>query len=103
MDLEAGDRTVNFMNVGPDQIHLAIIEVYHEGVTEGAREAFEEKRDGPSGVDSAGSSDRPGCESLPADALQSGRTYLFQCFVPDREGGKPHVTSYDMFSIVTIE
>ncbi|HEX5902017.1 MAG TPA: hypothetical protein VF028_02705 [Actinomycetota bacterium] len=106
VDLEAGDRTVNFVNEGPDQIHLATIEVYPEGVTEEeAREAFEEKRDGPSGVGFSGifSTGLGAQIVLPADALQSGRTYLFQCFVPDREGGKPHVTSYDMFSIVTIE
>ena len=105
VDLEAGDRTVNFVNEGPDQIHLATIEVYPEGVTEEeAREAFEAKRDGPSGVGFSGifSTGLGAQIVLSGDAIQSGRTYLFRCFVPDREGGKPHVTSHDMYSIVTI-
>ena len=107
VDLEAGDRTVNFVNEGPDQIHAATIEVYPEGVTEEeAREAFEAKLEpSPSGVGFTGifSSGLGAQIVLPRDAVQSDRTYLFQCVVPDREGGKGHVTSYDMYSIVTIE
>jgi hypothetical protein len=106
LDLEAGDRTVNFMNEGPDQIHLATIEVYPEGVTEEeAREAFEAGGEGPSGVGFSGifSSGLGAQIVLPGDGIQAGRTYLFQCFVPDREGGDAHVNSYDMYSFVTIE
>lgn len=107
VDLEAGDRTVNFVNEGPDQIHLATIEVYPEGVTEEeAREAFEAKLDPrPSGVGFTGIFSRGlGAQIvLPGDGIRSGRTYLFQCFVPDREGGKAHVISQDMYSIVAIE
>ena len=107
VDLEAGDRTVNFVNEGPDQVHLTTIEVYPEGVTEEeAREAFEAKvGPGPSGVGFGGilSAGLGAQINLPEDALQSGRTYLFQCFVPDREGGDAHVKAYGMYEIVTIE
>lgn len=107
LDLEAGDRTVNFVNEGPDQIHLATIEVYPEGVTEEeAREAFEAKRGpGPSGFGFGGifSTGLGAHIVLPGNGFQSGRTYLFQCFVPDREGGKSHVRAYGMYEIVTIE
>lgn len=107
VDLEAGDRTVNFVNEGPDQIHVATIEMYPEGVTEeGAREAFEAKLEPrPSGVGFTGifSSGLGAQIVLPKDAIQSGRTYLFQCFVPDREGGDSHVKAYGMYAIVTIE
>jgi hypothetical protein len=109
VDLEAGDRTVNFVNEGPDQVHLTTIEMYPEGVTEAqARKDFEGKGAlashtnglGFGGIFSAGL----GAQIvLPEDAIQSGRTYLFVCFVPDREGGEAHVTAYGMYEIVTIE
>ena len=33
----------------------------------------------------------------------AGRTYVFACFVPDREGGEPHAIAYNMFEVVTLE
>jgi hypothetical protein len=41
--------------------------------------------------------------ALDEDALESGRTYLFACWVPDREGGKPHAVAYRMYEVITIE
>jgi hypothetical protein len=107
VDLQAGDRTINFVNEGPDQVHLATIEMYPEGVTEaqarkefGANGAPDATGVGFGGIFSAGL----GAQIvLPEGAIKSGRTYLFQCFVPDREGGKGHVISHDMYAIVTIE
>jgi len=115
VDLGAGDRTVNFVNEGPDQIHLATIEVYPEGVTEQeAREAFEaglapgpppKGTPSPSGVGFGGifSAGLGAQIELGAVAFLSGRTYVFQCWVPDRAGGESHLVAYNMYEIVTIE
>ena len=35
--------------------------------------------------------------------FESGRTYLFSCFISDRAGGPPHAIAYDMYEAVTIE
>jgi len=103
VDLEAGDTTINFTNDGPDQPHFAGFDRYEEGTTpEEAVEAFsvffelEEGQAPPegtlegeevafSGVATPGNG--IGFE-LP-EGLEPG-TYVFYCFLSDREGGPPH-------------
>ena len=115
VDLEAGDRNVNFINAGPDQIHMATVEMYPEGVdaAEGRR-AFEARLEpgptpkglprlhwlGYAGIFSEGLGST---FELDEGVFESGRTYVFQCWVPDREGGKGHLEAYGMYEIVTIE
>ncbi len=90
VDLEAGDRSVNFMNEGPDQVHLTTIEAFPRGMDAAeAERAYEAKlasgsgrRDslGSRGSGSAGSSARgwvPGSSSRrtrssPAASSSSG-------------------------------
>lgn len=114
VDLEDGDRSVTFMNEGPDEVHLTAIEVYPEGVDESTAErAFRmQLQPGPdpkdlpradeglgfSGIFSAGLGTR---FELGAE-VESGRTYLFVCYLADRAGGNPHAIAYNMFEIVTI-
>lgn len=114
LDLEAGDRSVIFVNEGPDQVHLTTVEVYPEGVDAAAAEdAFETQLEpGPlpegvpspkglgfSGIFSEGLGSRFELDG----EFESGRTYLFVCMVPDREGGEPHAIAYDMYEAITIE
>ncbi|MBI2170216.1 MAG: hypothetical protein HYU28_12075 [Actinobacteria bacterium] len=35
-------------------------------------------------------------------SLESGHSYVFACFIPDREGGPPHAIAHDMFKAITI-
>ena len=115
VDLEAGDRSVNFMNEGPDQIHLTTIEAFPRGMDAAeAERAYGAKLAsgkwpkgfpglegfGFSGIFSAGRGARLEFEE---DTFQSGRVFVLACFLPDREGGKPHVVAYDEYALVTIE
>lgn len=122
VDIDAGDRTVTFLNEGPDQVHHATVEVFPEGVSaeeaERAVEADLEHGPWPRGIPSPSGlgfsgifSDGLGatfrleegvCEDRSCE-FESGRTYLFRCFVPDREGGKGHYEAHGMYEIVTIE
>jgi plastocyanin len=116
VDIEAGDRSITFANEGPAQIHLSTVEVYPEGVDAAeAEQAFQAQLEpGPSpdgvpgatglgfsGIFSDGLSGR--FEFFDGGEFESGRTYLFVCFIADREGGKPHSKAYGMYEIVTIE
>lgn len=116
VDLEAGDRTVNFVNEGPDQVHLTSIEVYPKDIdaseAEGAFKTQLEPGQLPEGVPTVERS--LGFSGIFSDGLGarlefgegafvSGRTYLFACWIADREGGEPHAIAYDMYEIVTIE
>ncbi|HET7236957.1 MAG TPA: hypothetical protein VFK59_11065, partial [Actinomycetota bacterium] len=48
VDLRAGDRIINFINEGPDQVHQSQILAYRPGVdANDAREAFIARLDGP--------------------------------------------------------
>jgi hypothetical protein len=116
VDLEAGDRTVNFVNQGPHEVHLTFIEVYPKGVdaeeAEGAyREHLEPGRpEEPlpvpmelglfSGIFSTGLGSQ---FEVSEGTFKSGRTYVFYCTVNDRAGGEAHVSAYDMYAVVTIE
>jgi plastocyanin len=112
VDLEAGDRTVNFMNEGPRQIHLTEVKVYPEGVSaEEAEAAFARELKGkPAGIPEPRSIGYTGILSAGLGStfrldqkVMSGRTYLFACFAPDREGGQPHAIAHDEYLAVTIE
>lgn len=117
IDLEAGDRTVNFLNEGPDEVHFASVELYREGVSaEEAEEAYAARLEpgepprgtptaeaslGFSGIFSAGLGGH--FELLNGAAFEAGRTYLFVCGLSDRAGGEPHAKAYGMYRAVTIE
>jgi uncharacterized cupredoxin-like copper-binding protein len=115
LDLEAGDRSVTFINEGPDQVHLTTVEVYPEGIDAAAAEdAFETQLEPgrlPEGVPSVEAalgfsgifSEGLGSRFELDGEFESGRTYLFVCLVPDREGGESHAVAYDMYAVVTIE
>ena len=115
VDLQAGDRTINFLNEGPDQFHVSTVGVYPRGVD--AREAERAFRTQlqpgppPEGLPAAKGLGFSGIYSeglgsqfeLFRGAFVPGRTYVFACFVSDRGGGKPHQKAYNMYEIVTIE
>jgi hypothetical protein len=115
IDLEAGDTSVNFINEGPAQMHVSTVGVYPMGIdADEAERAFETQLEpGPppqgvptpkwlgfSGIYSEGLG---GQFQLFRGEFGSGRTYVFACFLSDREGGKPHQKAYDMYAILTIE
>lgn len=116
-DLEAGDSSVNFVNDGPDQVHFASVSVYPEGTdAAAAEEAFkalleaEEGAPPPEGVPQPEDIGFSGIFSAGLGStfqleggFESGRTYLFSCFVSDRAGGAPHAIAYNMYEAVTIE
>lgn len=114
--VEAGDKTINFVNDGPDQVHFAGISVFPEGTTVAqAEEAFaallaaeegtpppegavEPEDFGYSGVVSAGL----GVQFEPAGPFESGRTYIAVCFISDRAGGPPHAIGHQMYKAFTV-
>ncbi|MGA9159877.1 MAG: hypothetical protein WB297_03280, partial [Actinomycetota bacterium] len=97
-------------------IHLTEILAFPEGVGAAeAEEAYQEKlapgptpKDFPplddtgvfSGIFSAGLGARLEFEE---GTFVSGRTFIFACFVADREGGESHEIAYGQYEIVTIE
>ena len=117
IDLEAGDRTVNFLNEGPDEVHVATVELYTEDVSaEEAEEAYALRLEpgkppqgtpmaeaglGFSGIFSSGLGST--FRLFDGGAFESGRTYLFVCILSDRAGGDPHAKAYGMYEAVTIE
>ena len=115
VDIQAGDETVNFVNEGPDQLHMSTVEVYPKGVDAAeAERAFRTQlepgplpRDVPRtiGLGFSGfySEGLGATFRLSQGRFVSGRTYLFQCFLFDRTGGEPHVKKYDQWTVVTIE
>jgi plastocyanin len=115
VDVEAGDRSVNFLNEGPDQVHVTAIGRYPVGIDQAeAAKAFLAKLEpGPppeglpraeefafSGMVSAGLGNRL---EFDANAFESGRTYVLACQIADREGGKPHVRAYHQYTVFTVE
>lgn len=115
IDLEAGDTSVNFINDGPDQVHVSTVGVYPKGIdAHEAERAFEtqlEPGPPPQGLPTSRGLGFSGIYSeglgsqfqLFQGEFRSGRTYVFACFVSDRGGGKPHQKAYNMYEIVTIE
>lgn len=116
IDLEAGDRTVNFLNEGPEEVHWASVGLYPEGVSAAeAEDAYAlqlEPGKAPQGTLAAEAAGFSGIFSaglgstfrlFDGEAFESGRTYLFVCDMSDRAGGEPHARAYGMFKAVTIE
>jgi hypothetical protein len=115
-DIDAGDSTLNFVNEGPAEVHFANVALYPEGTDAAeAEEAFKAvlEADGPppegtpqpenvgfSGIYSEGLA---GNFQLTDGEFESGRTYLFACFISDRAGGAPHAIAYNMYKAITIE
>lgn len=115
VDVEAGDRTINFINEGPAQAHWSTVEVYPKGVdaAEGEEAIRAQLQPGPtpkgfprprglgfSGIFSEGLG---GTFELFRGELRAGRTYLFACYMTDRDGRHPHANAYDMYTIVALE
>ena len=114
-DLEAGDSSVNFVNEGPDEVHFASVAVYPEGTDAAeAEEAFKAVLEAtgpppkgtpqPENVGFSGiySENLGGRFQLTGGEFESGRTYLFSCFIQDRAGGAPHAIANNMYEAVTI-
>jgi plastocyanin len=116
-DIEAGDTVINFTNDGPNEVHFASVSVFPEGTTaEDAEAAFaallEAPPDAPppegallpediafSGI----ASDGLGVQFEVPGGFESGRTYIFTCFISDRAGGPPHAIAYQMYEVFTVE
>jgi uncharacterized cupredoxin-like copper-binding protein len=115
VDVKAGDRTVNFVNESPDQVHYSTVGVYPKGIdaaeAEAAIKVQLEPGPAPKGLPQAAglgfsgifSEGLSGTFQLYRGEFVSGRTYLFRCSMADREGGKPHDIAYNMYKVVTIE
>jgi hypothetical protein len=115
LDLQAGDRTINFVNEGPDQMHYSTIGVYPKGIeaaeAEAAFKAVLQPGRPPEGLPSVRALGFSGIFSeglggrfeLDTGTFRSGRTYLFACYATDRDSGRTHARAYNMYSIVTIE
>ena len=113
VDLEAGDRSVNFMNEGPEQIHLTTIEAFPRGMDAAeAERAYEAKLAsgkwprgflGSRDSGSAGSSARGW-----APDSSSRRTRSSPASLSSRASSRigkvgTHVVAYDEYALVTIE
>lgn len=115
VDLQAGDSSVNFINEGPDQVHYTSVELYPDGIDAGEAEAafkaqlepgrVPEGVPQPEGLGFSGifSEGLGSTFQLDESEFESGRTYLFACYITDREGGKPHTIAYNMYKVVTID
>ncbi len=116
-DIEAGDSVINFTNDGPNEVHFASVSVFPEGTTaEDAEAAFaallESPEDAPppEGVPlpediafSGIASDGLGVQFEVLGGFESGRTYIFSCFISDRAGGPPHAIAYQMYEAFTVD
>jgi hypothetical protein len=115
-DVSAGDTVINFINDGPDQIHFAGVSVFPEGTTaEDGEAAFAAllaappDAPPPEGVPlpedvafSGIASDGLGIQFEMPGGFESGRTYIFVCFISDRAGGPPHAIAYQMYEVITV-
>jgi hypothetical protein len=115
VDVQAG-ATYTFRNLGPDQIHHAVLAGFGSAdpaVVEENLPAFlasEEDAPPPEGIDpeqidfAVGGSNvfSPGLAGTFDATLEPG-TYAVLCFIQDRAGGPPHAIAYDMFEVFTVE
>lgn len=117
IDISDGDQAINFVNEGPEEVHVAAISVFPEGTDEAAAEAafqtlLESGQDAPppegvplpedvafSGIFSTGL----GATFETSEPFESGRTYIATCFIQDRAGGPPHAISHQMYQVFTVE
>ena len=117
IDIPAGGGTINFANIGPDEMHHAILIDFGTNDPAVIEENFpailqaEGPDDIPEGVDPsqidfefAGSSvfgpDLSG--TFPAE-VAADTTYAAVCFISDRAGGPPHAFAHDMYQVFTVE
>ncbi|MGI9119590.1 MAG: hypothetical protein ACR2G7_05620 [Acidimicrobiales bacterium] len=116
VDVKAGDKTITYVNDGPNELHFASISVFPEGTDAAAAEdAFKQflqaGEDSPppeglpmpedvgfSGIFSAGLGDN----FQMMQPFESGRTYLVTCFLQDRAGGPPHAIGNQMYKVFTV-
>jgi plastocyanin len=116
-DVQAGDTVINFTNDGPNEVHFAAVSVFPEGTTAEEGEAafaalLAAPPDAPppegallpediafSGI----ASDGLGVQFEVPGGFESGRTYIFTCFISDRAGGPPHAVAYQMYEVFTVE
>ncbi len=117
VNVKAGDKTITYVNDGPEQVHFAAISEFPEGTDAAAAEdAFKQFL--------AAGEDSPPPEGLPmpedvgfsgifstglganfemTKPFESGRTYLVACFIQDRTGGPPHAIANQMYKVFTVE
>jgi plastocyanin len=116
-DVSAGDTTINFVNDGPNQDHFAAVLQFPEGTSvedaEAAFAAFLESEDGsvpddvvpPEDADFAFSgiaSNGLGVQFEVEGGFDAG-TYVYACFMTDREGGPPHAVGAQMYKGFVVE
>lgn len=117
-DLTAGEQTLAIVNEGPDQLHHIVAFDSGEGVDPAkateefkqqfAQEGGDEEAEGEGEEDGAMGDEEepeeaffsgimsPGYGQTVKADLESGHTYLFACFIHDRNGGPPHAIAHDM-------
>jgi hypothetical protein len=108
--LKAGNNEMLFRNDGPNELHMAAVLEFPEGVDEAAAEraiqAFSSGGPPPEGTPEpadVGFSGvfQPGAAALFDVEAKSGRVYAFVCFIQDRAGGPPH-TAKGMTKLVKV-
>jgi hypothetical protein len=105
--LKAGTNQVTFSNVGA-QLHHIIIGKLKDGATFDQAKTFFTSESGPTGpppfdetsFDNTAVIER-GANEVETLELQSG-TYVFACFITDREGGPPHAIKANMIQEVKV-
>jgi hypothetical protein len=101
--LQAGRNTVTFDNAGQEP-HLVVASALRPGKTAADAKRFFETESGPPPVDDSRTFSTAVVEGGVKQAveldLEAGR-YVLICFVPDREGGPPHVAK-GMISEATV-
>jgi hypothetical protein len=112
--LRGGPNKLVFRNAGPKQFHFGDLMKFAPGVTPEQAEAqfaqalaAGENAPPPPGVQQPeevafSGIFSPGLESDFDVTLESGRTYLFACFLQDRAGGPPHAIKYKMFKAFSV-
>lgn len=113
--ITAGSNTVTFVNLGPDQIHHAVLMAFPEGTSPeeaeaaigvlfglGDDEAPPEGTPLPEDLASTGVFSAGNGGTFTAD-FEAGRTYGVFCFISDRAGSAPHAFAYEMYEYFTVE
>jgi hypothetical protein len=108
--LKAGKNEILFRNEGPQEIHLAAVLEFPEGVDEAAAgkaiEAFTSEGPPPEGTPEPEDVGFSGVFEVGGAALfdveaKAGRVYAIVCFIQDRAGGPPHAAK-GMSKLVTV-
>ncbi|MGH2836989.1 MAG: hypothetical protein ACRDJY_01415 [Thermoleophilaceae bacterium] len=102
--LQAGSQSVTFENAGEEPHHLVGAPLL-PGKTEADVKKFVETEKGESPVDESkffNTAIVSGGDSAVVDLRLESGDYAFLCFIPDREGGPPHVAK-GMVAVVPVE